>query len=246
MCSCSLSTVATTSHPASPCRDAEQRARAAKLYDRQRQRFQRALLAAEDLEGADSSVFTAVSRKGSTNGSPGTQNAGSDAGGGAAEGAGGNPFMRGLPGGAAAAALAGADVEDEEEDSNADVFDPASWDDDVRRQWESFVSSSKVRGGCGFLELGAELAGAGSLLSSVPGRRHRACPDCSACCSPARMGVRIHSMFWRGAMQLWGQARASGGGCRPCWLTRTPGCAPCTGLMGLRTPLCRAMCPPCR
>ncbi|KAL4429214.1 hypothetical protein ABPG77_010193 [Micractinium sp. CCAP 211/92] len=128
-------------------RDAEQRARAAKLYDRQRQRFQRALLAAEDLEGADSSVFTAVSRKGSTNGSPGTQNAGSDAGGGAAEGAGGNPFMRGLPGGAAAAALAGADVEDEEEDSNADVFDPASWDDDVRRQWESFVSSSKVNKG---------------------------------------------------------------------------------------------------
>ena len=46
-------------------REAEQRARAARLYDRQRQRFQRALLAAEDLEGADSSVFSAVSRKGS-------------------------------------------------------------------------------------------------------------------------------------------------------------------------------------
>ena len=35
-------------------------------YDRQRQRFQRALLAAEDLEGADSSVFSAVSRKGAS------------------------------------------------------------------------------------------------------------------------------------------------------------------------------------
>lgn len=148
-------------------RDAEQRARAAKLYDRQRQRFQRALLAAEDLEGADSSVFTAVSRKGSATGAGAAQDGGSDAGGGASEadGAGSsNPFLRELPvsaAAAAAAALATADAEEDEE--AADVFDPASWDDDVRRQWESFVSSSKVRGGCGAAALDVELAGAGHL-----------------------------------------------------------------------------------
>ncbi|KAL4443362.1 hypothetical protein ABPG75_011099 [Micractinium tetrahymenae] len=133
-------------------REAEQRARAAKLYDRQRQRFQRALLAAEDLEGADSSVFAAVSRKGSTNGAPAAPaQDGSDAGSGGAASAGSNPFLREVPGGAAAAAaaaLASADMEEEEDEaSSADVFDPASWDDDVRRQWESFVSSSKVNKG---------------------------------------------------------------------------------------------------
>lgn len=62
-------------HPPTPCprgcREAEQRARSTKLYNRQRQRFHRALLAAEDLEGADSSVFSAVSRKGSVGGSTG-------------------------------------------------------------------------------------------------------------------------------------------------------------------------------
>lgn len=71
-----------------PCREAEQRARAARLYDRQRQRFQRALLAAEDLEGADTSVFNAVSRKGSVaapgGAAAGAAAAGSAPGGGAA------------------------------------------------------------------------------------------------------------------------------------------------------------------
>lgn len=137
--------------PAPCCRGAEQRARAAKLYDRQRQRFQRALLAAEDLEGADSSVFTAVSRKGSANGAAAVPNAAdassSGAGAGEADGI-GNPFLREVPGSAAAAAAAAlATADAEEEEDQADVFDPASWDDDVRRQWESFVSSSKVRSG---------------------------------------------------------------------------------------------------
>ena len=34
-------------------------------------------------------------------------------------------------------------------DGSTDVFDPASWDDETRKQWEAFVSSSKVgRLGC--------------------------------------------------------------------------------------------------
>lgn len=115
------------------CREAEQQARAAHVYGRTRQRFHRALAAAEDLEGADSSVFAAVGRKGQ-------QVAGAADG----SGDGGNPFLRGgPPGGDGGASSALAD--EDEDGGSTDVFDPASWDTDTRKQWEAFVSNSKVR-----------------------------------------------------------------------------------------------------
>ncbi|PSC75461.1 hypothetical protein C2E20_1122 [Micractinium conductrix] len=190
-------------------RGAEQRARAAKQYGRYRQRFHRALAAAEDLEGANSSVFAAVSRKGAGGpatggaaaldgaaggvaggggggaaaevGGDGAQcgvavlpsevvhaigghtGAGAPAGGvpltaplgssgGASSGGGGgsgvNPFLADVPGAAvaaAASALATADADEEEE--GGDAFDPSSWDEDTRRQWDAFVSSSRVNKG---------------------------------------------------------------------------------------------------
>ena len=193
------------------CREAEQRARAAKLYDRQRQRFHRALLAAEDLEGADSSVFTAVSRKGQIFG-PGTlgsapgrlSGAGGPVGGRAGSGDGssgtaGVDSHAGAGGGAegdvatlaAAGPLATADAQDGrcaadaadalspaamhtcwrsrqpsllpinppcaalcmpapcsyDLEESAHAFDPASWDEDTRKQWDAFVASSKVGAG---------------------------------------------------------------------------------------------------
>ncbi|EFN56646.1 hypothetical protein CHLNCDRAFT_51642 [Chlorella variabilis] len=116
-------------------REAEQQARAAHVYGRTRQRFHRALAAAEDLEGADSSVFAAVGRKGQ-------QVAGAADG----SGDGGNPFLRGgPPGGDGGASSALAD--EDEDGGSTDVFDPASWDTDTRKQWEAFVSNSKVSKG---------------------------------------------------------------------------------------------------
>jgi hypothetical protein len=132
-------------------RGAEQRARQARAYDRTRQRFQRALQSAEELEGADSSVFAAVGRKG--------QQATAAAGAALPEGAtaaddgsvadsASNPFLasgvEAAGHGEAAAAPGAAAVEDGEE-AEDDVFDPAGWDDEVRKQWDAFVSSSKVR-----------------------------------------------------------------------------------------------------
>lgn len=127
--------------------------RAARLYDRTRQRFQRALLSADQLEGADSSVFDAVGRKGQQTAGP--LNGGS--------GSSGNPFMQqaaatGAPAAGsgeagleeAAAAVARAAAAESAADAAAgptDVFDPASWDEDTRKQWDAFVARSKVLGG---------------------------------------------------------------------------------------------------
>jgi hypothetical protein len=125
--------------------------RAARLYDRTRQRFQRALLSADQLEGADSSVFNAVGRKGQ-------QAAGPLDGG---SGSGGNPFMQqaaatgaaaagsgeaGLEEAAAAVARAAAAESAADAAGPTDVFDPASWDADTRKQWDAFVARSKVLG----------------------------------------------------------------------------------------------------
>jgi hypothetical protein len=151
------------------CREAEARARTARQYDATRARFQRALLAAEDLEGADTLPSPAsVGHSTASNGHPSAasgeaaKNGATSANGGAGmAGAGGNPFMasmragsaaaerlQGSSGASAASEAPGAAAVAEAEELGAeptDVFDPAGWDEDVRRQWDAFVSSSRVR-----------------------------------------------------------------------------------------------------
>ena len=147
-------------------------------------------MAAEDLEGVDSSVFTAVSRMGSTSSSGGSGSSGAPAvaagpGAGAAasqqqqpaaaaaDGAAAaeNPFLRGLSADASAddVGSSGAEDGDEEGVGSSDVFDPASWDEETRKQWDSFVSSSRVSLAARYVACGETAAGVGGRLPQGDG-----------------------------------------------------------------------------